>query len=211
MHIFQQKFLWITLFMLAFGTQAQAQFGIRFETYGSLTNQIEYRATLNMLANVFSGPYSSPVGAHLLTRIGYTGVSSDAETGVRLAFSSSLRFELGLGAIDGGYARSLVSLFAGFEPIIRFGKEQYADLYLDIIFGINATFAGESGLYPFWGIGGGFRVDVAPFLTDLKLVFRSAPGFTFTGEFNVSYSVLPWLRIGFGLWVYGRIVLGSGG
>jgi hypothetical protein len=95
----------LVLFLL--GTQAQAQFGIRFETYGSLTNQIEYRATLNALANVLAvGPYSSPVGAHLLARIGYTGVSSDAETGVRFALSSSLRFEIGLGANTGGYARS---------------------------------------------------------------------------------------------------------
>jgi hypothetical protein len=211
MHIFQQRFLWITLFLLAFGTQAQAQFGIRFETYGVVVEDIQYRAILNTFANVVVGPNASPFGAHFLGRIEYTGFSTDAEDVTRLALTSSLRLEVGFKADTGTVARSFSSLILGLEPIIRFGKQHYADLYLDLIVGINAKWEGEYGIYPLLGFGAGFRIDTGPILIDSKLAFRSTSGITFLGEISISYQVLPGFRIGFGLWNYSTLQLGSGG
>jgi hypothetical protein len=175
------KWLLTFVMVLISATQAHAQFGIRLETFGPLFEQINYRVTLNAFANRILGIDGSTFGMHLLTSAEYTGFSTDAESITRLAITSSARFEIGMGADTGGGAESFSTLLIGIQPIIRFGKRQYWDLYLDLTFGINVI-SSSPNVYAQWGAGAGFRVNIEPVFIDSKIAFRSGPNPIFLGK-----------------------------
>ncbi len=191
-----KHWLWavISSAALFFGSHASAQFGIRLEAYGSISDTLSYRAGLQP---IFIGSPGVVIEARL-------------EAASELSFGGPLYFALigspfAIGAYQPGAAPSFA--FVGLEGIARMG-------FRSVDFHLNFNLAFAPGLL--------FKDGAVNFTLQYRAGIDFGNEF-FQVDFDVgkafdliflrvsaSYAVTPWLRIGIGYWVHSGIGGGGG-